>query len=120
MFASDAEPQQSGRQVGLAGNGGSALDGRLDAPEARGVADDSHRPADGVGAFGPTLHVEGHDGAEAGHEASRRRVGRMVGAAGERTTAAPGWRARRSASSAADALARCSRNASVRMPRAAR
>ena len=32
MFASDAEPQQPRLQVGLAGNGGSALDGRLDPP----------------------------------------------------------------------------------------
>jgi len=81
MLASDAEPQQSGRKVGLAGNRGSAFDGRLDAAQARGMADDPHRSADGVGAPGPALDVEGHDGAEAGHEAARRRVRRMVGAA---------------------------------------
>ena len=42
MFAADAEPQQSGREVGLAGDGGSAFDRRLDAAQARGVADDLH------------------------------------------------------------------------------
>jgi hypothetical protein len=82
MFAADAEPQQAGRKVGLAGNGHSALDGRLDAAQARGVANYLHRSADGVGALGAALHVEGHDGAEAGHEAAGRRVARVVGAAG--------------------------------------
>ena len=82
MLASDAEPQQPGRKVGLAGDRGAAFDRRLDAAQARGVADDPHRPADGVGALGTAVDVEGHDGAEAGHEAAGGRVGRMVGAAG--------------------------------------
>jgi hypothetical protein len=39
MFAADAEPSQFGRKVGLARNGGSAFDGRLDAAQTRGVPD---------------------------------------------------------------------------------
>ena len=68
--------------MGLAGDGGAAFEGRLNAAQARGVADDPYPSADGVGAFGAALHVEGDDGAEAGHEAAGRRVGRMVGPAG--------------------------------------
>jgi hypothetical protein len=40
MLAPDAEAQQTGREVGLAGNGGSAFHARLDAAQARGVTDD--------------------------------------------------------------------------------
>jgi hypothetical protein len=53
MFASDAEAQQSGRKVGLARNRGSAFDGRLDAAQAGGMADDPDRSADGVGGSAP-------------------------------------------------------------------
>ena len=55
MLASDAEPQQPGRQVGLAGNCGSTFDGRLDAAQACRMTDDFHRSADGVGALGAAL-----------------------------------------------------------------
>jgi hypothetical protein len=48
--------------VGLARNGGAAFDGRLDAAQAGGMADDLHRSADGVGGLRPALDVERHHG----------------------------------------------------------
>ena len=78
MLAADAKPQEPGREVILAGNGGSAFDGRLDAAQAGCVADDPNGSADGVGTIGASEDVEGHNGAEARHEAARGLVGRMI------------------------------------------
>ncbi len=58
MLAADAEPEQAGRKVRLAGNGGSAFDGRLDAAEAGGVPEDPHRAADRVGALAAAPDVK--------------------------------------------------------------
>ena len=48
VLAADAEPQQRGWQVLLAGDGGATLDRGLDGAETRGVPDDLHAFTDGV------------------------------------------------------------------------
>src|SRR5919197_2770601 len=82
VLAADAEPEQGGWQVLLAGDGGAAFDGRFDRAETGGVPDDPQGLADGVRAGRVAANVEGDHGSVAAHEAARGRVRRMRGEAG--------------------------------------
>src|SRR6266700_1660589 len=66
VFAADAQAQQPGRHVFLAGELAAPLDGAFDAAQAGGVDDDMYGVAEPVGGGG-VGDLEGQYGAEAGH-----------------------------------------------------
>src|SRR5580692_4519481 len=79
VFAADAEAQQPGGDVFLAGELAAPLDGAFDAAQAGGVDDDVQGVAEPVGGAG-VGDLEGQHGAEAGH---LRGGGVVSGVAGE-------------------------------------
>ena len=81
MFAADAEPEQSVRDVLLAGELRPPLDSGLHSTDARGVGDNLELCADGVGG-GAVGDLEAEHGPEPAHLPGGARVLRVLGKAG--------------------------------------
>jgi hypothetical protein len=81
VFAADAQAQQPGRHVFLAGELAAPLDGAFDAAQAGGVDDDMYGVAEPVGGGG-VGDLEGQHGAEAGHLRGGGLVSGVAGQAG--------------------------------------